>query len=46
MSAQNKPFIVVLNTKTPKSEETKKLAKSLQTKIQRSSFTNRCFKIK
>jgi stage IV sporulation protein A len=32
MSAQNKPFIVVLNTKTPKSEETKKLAKSLQTK--------------
>lgn len=32
MSAQNKPFIIVLNTKTPKADETKKLAKSLQTK--------------
>jgi stage IV sporulation protein A len=32
LSAQNKPFVVVLNTKNPKSEEAKKLASSLQTK--------------
>ena len=32
LSMQNKPFVVVLNTKNPKNEETKKLAKSLQAK--------------
>ena len=32
LSLQQKPFVVVLNSKTPKAEETKKLAKSLQAK--------------
>ena len=32
LSGQEKPFVVVLNTKTPKAEETKKLAKSLEAK--------------
>lgn len=32
MSAQNKPFIVVLNSKDPKSTETKKLENSLEAK--------------
>ena len=32
LAAQNKPFVVVLNTKLPKSEEAKKLAKSLEAK--------------
>jgi stage IV sporulation protein A len=32
MSAQDKPFIIVLNTKTPRAEETKKLTKSLEAK--------------
>lgn len=32
MTAQNKPFIVVLNSKNPKSSETKKLASSLESK--------------
>lgn len=34
MSAQNKPFIIVLNSKTPKAEETKRLAKSLESKYE------------
>lgn len=32
LAAQNKPFVVVLNTKLPKSEDAKKLAKSLEAK--------------
>lgn len=32
LAAQNKPFVVVLNTKLPKSDDAKKLAKSLETK--------------
>lgn len=32
LAAQNKPFVVVLNTKLPKSDEAKKLAKSLEAK--------------
>ncbi|MDD4111329.1 MAG: stage IV sporulation protein A [Clostridia bacterium] len=34
MSAQNKPYIVVLNSKTPKADETKRLAKSLEAKYE------------
>lgn len=34
MSAQNKPFVMVLNTKKPNAEETKKLASSLYAKYQ------------
>jgi stage IV sporulation protein A len=32
LAAQNKPFVVVLNTKLPKSDDAKKLAKSLEAK--------------
>lgn len=32
LTAQNKPFVVVLNTKLPKSDDAKKLAKSLEAK--------------
>lgn len=32
LKAQNKPFVIVLNTKKPNAEETKKLAKSLYAK--------------
>ena len=32
LAAQNKPFVVILNTKLPKSEDAKKLAKSLEAK--------------
>lgn len=32
LSEQNKPFVIVLNSKNPKSEESKKLAKSLEAK--------------
>lgn len=32
LAAQNKPFVVVLNTKLPKSDDAKKLTKSLETK--------------
>ncbi|MDY5586288.1 MAG: stage IV sporulation protein A [Eubacteriales bacterium] len=32
LAAQKKPFVVVLNTKLPKSDDAKKLAKSLETK--------------
>lgn len=32
LAAQNKPFVVVLNTKLPKSDDAKKIAKSLETK--------------
>lgn len=34
MTAQNKPFIIVLNSKIPKAEETKRLAKSLESKYE------------
>ncbi len=32
LAAQNKPFVVILNTKLPKSDDAKKLAKSLEAK--------------